>query len=130
MRVLIVLATLLGLVAEAANAREDEALWLTSTVLPGCRLAVNWRPETAPDQYSADQWVNAGVCVGVVGAAFYNSNTAGPDNKFCPPTGASITEAIRLIVDEVDKVPSHPFLREDFRGVVQALLHVRWPCSK
>jgi hypothetical protein len=96
-------------------------LYAGNELLPSCRLAIGAEPPGVADL------VKATYCVGVVAALIAIGPMLQPDYRFCFPKGASIEEAVQVVVAVLEMKPS--LLQLDFRVLAAAAMKDSWPCK-
>jgi Rap1a immunity proteins len=82
----------------------------TIYMMRGCREAL-----ATPNRDSA---ISA-LCVGTIDGVSFGSGT-------CFPTGATIEQATRVVVQYIDARPAR--MQEDFKKLVLEALKAAWPC--
>src|SRR5690242_5206462 len=83
-----------------------------NSIMPGCR---NFIAQTNVDM------LGQGYCAGLVDGLVY------AERDLCFPTGATVEQAIRLIVEYIDAHPAR--LEENFRRLALEAIHRSWPCK-
>jgi hypothetical protein len=111
----VALAALLVLQASAGRAQAlDKPDPTVRAWLPGCRAFLE-HPESGGSE-------SAGLCAGAVDALLYIGEVLEPDYRFCVPLRTSRQEIISTMRPEAD--------RQDFKGMVLAILRFTWPCRE
>jgi hypothetical protein len=89
--------------------------------LPGCEKAAsrNIHPNDA-------LLYEVGVCTGVVSAILGSAEILDHRYRFCPPATATTLEALRIVVDYLERRPD--LWDQDFRITALAALMLAWPC--
>jgi hypothetical protein len=117
-----VLVALLGLQATAIHAQAlDKPDPAVRAWLPGCRAFLEHPESMGPD--------GLGQCAGAVDALLYIGELLPPDYRYCVPLRTARREIISAIVEDVEAL-SPEVDRQDFKGVVLAILRFRWPCRE
>lgn len=118
----VVLAVLLVLQVSTGRAQAlDKPDPAVSTWLPGCRAFLE-HPESGGSE-------TAGLCAGAVDALLYIGEVLEPDYRFCVPLRTSRQEIISTIVMNVEAMRPQAD-RQDFKGMVLAILRFNWPCRE
>jgi hypothetical protein len=113
---------LLGLQATAIHAQPlDKPDPAVRAWLPGCRAFLEHPESMGPD--------GLGQCAGAVDALLYIGELLPPDYRYCVPLRTARREIISAIVEDVEAL-SPEVDRQDFKGVVLAILRFRWPCRE
>ena len=89
--------------------------------LPGCRAFLE-HPESGGSEA-------AGLCAGAVDALLYIGEVLEPDYRFCVPLRTPRQEIISTIVMNVEAMRPEAD-RQDFKGMVLAILRFNWPCRE
>ncbi len=89
--------------------------------LPGCRAFLEHAESMGPD--------GLGQCAGAVDALLYIGELLPPDYRYCVPLRTARREIISAIIEDVEAL-SPEVDRQDFKGVVLAILRFRWPCRE
>jgi hypothetical protein len=87
--------------------------------LPGCRTIVEFNDVIGSE--------GVGLCGGVVDALLYVGELLPQDYRSCVPLRVPRREVIRTIVEDLDGMYAVAE-NENFKGLVLAILHHRWPC--
>ena len=118
----VALAVLLVLQASAGRAQAlDKPDPSVRTWLPGCRVFLE-HPESGGSEA-------AGLCAGAVDALLYIGEVLEPDYRFCVPLRISRQQIISTIVMNVEAMRPEAD-RQDFKGMVLAILRFNWPCRE
>ena len=118
----VALAVLLVLQASAGRAQAlDKPDPTVRAWLPGCRAFLE-HPESGGSEA-------AGLCAGSVDALLYIGEVLEPDYRFCVPLRISRQEIISTIVTNVEAMRPEAD-RQDFKGMVLAILRFNWPCRE
>ena len=89
--------------------------------LPGCRAFVE-HPELGGSEA-------AGLCAGAVDALLYIGEVLEPDYRFCVPLRTLRQEIISTILEDIEALRPEAD-RQDFKGMVLAILRFHWPCRE
>ena len=92
-----------------------------SAWLPGCRAFLE-HAETPGSE-------GAGQCAGAVDALLYIGEVLPEDYRYCVPLRTPRSEIISAIVADIEDMRPESD-RQDFKGMVLAILHFRWPCRQ
>ena len=116
------LSALLGLQATDSHAQAlDKPDPSVRTWLPGCRAFLE-HPESGGSEA-------AGLCAGSVDALLYIGEVLEPDYRFCVPLRIPRQEIISAIVEDIEAMRPEAD-RQDFKGMVLAILRFHWPCRE
>ena len=99
----------LVLFPSASNANEVSA----NMIMPGCRAALG-RPSPENDYLR-------GICTGIVFAL-----NVGVGSIYCPPTGVTTEQVLRVIVQYIDQRPTR--MHEPFLTLATEAHRAAWPC--
>ena len=91
------------------------------TWLPGCRAFLEHVDSIASE--------GAGQCAGAVDTLLYIGEVLPPDYRYCVPLSTPRREVISGIIEELDALQPEVD-RQDFKGMVLAILRFRWPCRE
>ena len=89
--------------------------------LPGCRGFLE-HPESGGSEAS-------GLCAGAVDALLYIGEVLEPDYRFCVPLRTPRQEIISTILEDIEALRPEAD-RQDFKGMVLAILRFHWPCRE
>lgn len=89
--------------------------------LPGCRAFL--------EQVESISSEGAGQCAGAVDALLYIGEVLPPDYRYCVPLRTARREIISAIVEDIEALAPEVD-RQDFKGMVLAILQFRWPCRE
>lgn len=89
--------------------------------LPGCRAFLE-HPESGGSEA-------AGLCAGGVDALLYIGEVLEPDYRFCVPLRSPRQEIISTILEDIEALRPEVD-RQDFKGMVLAILRFHWPCRE
>ena len=89
--------------------------------LPGCRGFLE-HPESGGSEAS-------GLCAGAVDALLYIGEVLEPDYRFCVPLRTPRQEIISTILEDIEALRPEVD-RQDFKGMVLAILRFHWPCRE
>jgi hypothetical protein len=89
--------------------------------LPGCRAFLEHVESIASE--------GAGQCAGAVDALLYIGEVLAPDYRYCVPLRTPRHEVISGIIEELEALQPEVD-RQDFKGMVLAILRFRWPCRE
>ena len=89
--------------------------------LPGCRAFLE-HPESGGSEA-------AGLCAGAVDALLYIGEVLEPDYRFCVPLRTPRKEIISTILEDIEALRPEAD-RQDFKGMVLAILRFHWPCRE
>lgn len=119
---MLALVTLLGLQATASRAQAlDKPDPAVEAWLPGCRAFLEHAESMGPE--------GLGQCAGAVDALLYIGELLPPDYRYCVPLRTARREIIAAIVEDAEAL--RPEIdRQDFKGMVLAILRFRWPCRE
>ena len=92
--------------------------------MPGCRDA--GRSSSTSSSIASE---GAGQCAGAVDALLYIGEVLPPDYRYCVPLRTPRREVISGIIEELDALMPEVD-RQDFKGMVLAILRFRWPCRE
>jgi hypothetical protein len=116
------LAVLLGLQSAWGHAQAlDKPDPTVSAYLAGCRAFL--------EDVDSMESESAGQCSGGVDALLYIGELLPPDYRFCVPLQVPRREVIAGIVEDIDALQPEA-ARQDFKGMVLAILRYRWPCRE
>jgi hypothetical protein len=91
-------------------------------MLPYCKAGLSGR------QLSPSEQLRAGICAGEIIALMYvGPQMLRPDIAFCPPTGVTGQQAVKVVVHDLDEHPEQ--LHADFLALAVVALHQAWPCK-
>jgi hypothetical protein len=112
----------LGLQSAASHAQApDKPDATVNAYLPGCRAFLEDADSVGLE--------GAGLCSGAVDALLYIGELLPPDYRFCVPLRAPRREIIADIVEDIDALQPEA-ARQDFKGMVLAILRYRFPCRE
>jgi len=118
----IVLAALVVLQAAPSRAQAvDKPDPTVRAWLPGCRAFLE-HPESGGSEA-------AGLCAGAVDALLYIGEVLEPDYRFCVPLRTPRQEIISTILEDIEALRPEAD-RQDFKGMVLAILRFHWPCRE
>ena len=118
----IVLAVLMVLQAAPSRAQAlDKPDPQVRAWLPGCRTFLE-HPESGGSEAS-------GLCAGAVDALLYIGEVLEPDYRFCVPLRTPRQEIISTILEDIEALRPEAD-RQDFKGMVLAILRFHWPCRE
>jgi hypothetical protein len=89
-----------------------------NNIMPGCRLMI----QPGGNSQGRTDAFDKGVCTGALIATSDNGS------DICPPNGANLTQAIRIVVQYIDGRPSR--LHEKFSPLAAEALRSAWPCKR
>ena len=89
--------------------------------LPGCRAFL----ENTEIRGSE----GAGQCAGAVDALLYIGEVLPPDYRYCVPLRTPRGEIIATILEDIEAMRPEVD-RQDFKGMVLAILRFHWPCRE
>jgi hypothetical protein len=89
--------------------------------LPGCRAFLE-HPESGGSEA-------AGLCAGAVDALLYIGEVLEPDYRFCVPLRTPRQQIISTILEDIEALRPEAD-RQDFKGMVLAILRFHWPCRE
>ena len=89
--------------------------------LPGCRAFLE-HPESGGSEA-------AGLCAGAVDAMLYIGEVLEPDYRFCVPLRTPRQEITSTILEDIEALRPEAD-RQDFKGMVLAILRFHWPCRE
>jgi hypothetical protein len=115
MRFIIILVFLACMITDVIAQDTDSA----NHIMNGCRTYI--RSETRVDQL----WPE-GRCVGMVQAVVGVGTVLQQSHRFCPPTGFTLGQAVRVVLSYIDGMPNRthePFLKLMLEALAKA-----WPC--
>jgi hypothetical protein len=96
----------------SAQSRQDDLL-SANGVMPGCREEIN----------TSNVFLR-GYCLGSIRVMLYLH----PRLFFCAPSGATVGQALRVVVLYIDQRPAR--LHERFEDLALEALQQAWPCPK
>ena len=118
----IALAALLVLQASPSRAQAvDKPDPTVRAWLPGCRAFLE-HPESGGSEA-------AGLCAGAVDALLYIGEVLEPDYRICVPLRTPRQEIISTILEDIEALRPEAD-RQDFKGMVLAILRFHWPCRE
>jgi hypothetical protein len=118
----IALAVLFVLQASAGRAQAlDKPDPAVRAWLPGCKAFLE-HPESVGSEA-------AGLCAGAIDALLYIGEVLEPDYRFCVPLRTPRQEIISTILKNVEAMRPQAD-RQDFKGMVLAILRFNWPCRE
>ena len=118
----IVLAALIVLQAAPSRAQAvDKPDPTVRAWLPGCRAFLE-HPESGGSEA-------AGLCAGAVDALLYIGEVLEPDYRICVPLRTPRQEIISTILEDIEALRPEAD-RQDFKGMVLAILRFHWPCRE
>jgi hypothetical protein len=118
----IALAVLFVLQASAGRAQAlDKPDPAVRAWLPGCKAFLE-HPESVGSEA-------AGLCAGAIDALLYIGEVLEPDYRFCVPLRTPRQEIISTILKNVEAMRPQAD-RQDFKGMVLAILRFHWPCRE
>jgi hypothetical protein len=118
----IVLAALIVLQASPSRAQAvDKPDPTVRAWLPGCRAFLE-HPESGGSEA-------AGLCAGAVDALLYIGEVLEPDYRICVPLRTPRQEIISTILEDIEALRPEAD-RQDFKGMVLAILRFHWPCRE
>lgn len=116
------LAALLGLQATASHAQAlDKPDPSVTHWLPGCRAFLQNTEAMGSE--------GAGLCAGAVDALLYIGELLPEDFRYCVPLRTPRGEIIATILQDIEAMRPEAD-RQDFKGMVLAILHFHWPCRE
>jgi len=128
MRLLIAMSLLAAIAAAPAYA--DNIDIRANDVLPSCRDALSVTSAVDAESKIKSPFFS-GFCMGMVSAMMQDQTGKGEKNAdFCYPDGASVRDAIALIVKEADENRATIGPDDSFYDMTFVLLSTYWPCKK
>lgn len=108
------------------------SIYTANRLLPGCRAALSMVDgQGAAEPPKSTQTIDAGMCFGVISAVYRLGYFLDPKSetnmRFCPPTGSTVGQAMRIVLKELDQKPQ--LLNLDLAMVTAVVLHNFWPCK-
>lgn len=110
----VLLAVLPAIHSQFAQAQSDDVA-SANYVMPGCRGFMERETRNTHVE---------GTCNGIVRAMFFFGST---NLGFCPPKGATVGQAVRVIIAYVDQRPAQMHL--PFEVLALRALTGSWPCK-
>jgi hypothetical protein len=118
----IALAALLVLQASTGRAQAlDKPNPAVKAWLPGCRAFLEHAESLGSEA--------AGRCAGAIDALLYIGEVLEPEYRFCVPLRTPRQEIISTILMNVESMRPEAD-RQDFKGMVLAILRFNWPCRE
>ena len=71
----------------------------------------------------------SGLCAGAVDALLYIGEVLEPDYRFCVPLRTPRQAIISTILEDIEALRPEVD-RQDFKGMVLAILRFHWPCRE
>jgi hypothetical protein len=116
------LAALLVLQASAGRAQAlDKPDPSVTAWLPGCQAFLEHVDSMASE--------GAGQCAGAVDALLYIGEVLPGDYRYCVPLRTPRREIVSVLLEEIEALRPEVD-RQDFKGMVLAILRYRWPCRE
>jgi len=123
---------LLSLSAYTSSETPVRAQHSANEFIPACRLALQLR-----DKYGEGGVVTlpvdspyvmaAGQCMGMVAALTEVGTVLVPQFRFCPPSGVTYTQALRVVLSYLDAHPQRT--NEPLTALAVEALRAAWPCA-
>ena len=107
--------------ARSAAQALDKPNPAVSAWLPGCRASLEHVEMPGSE--------SAGQCAGAVDALLYIGELLPEDFRYCVPLGTPRREIVSSIIADIEDLGPQVD-RQDFKGMVLAILRFRWPCRE
>ncbi len=113
-----------GLLASSAASGQDPPYpYSGDRIFPACEQDL---ADYANNRNATGNTFFQGLCVGMVATTFLYAESRPDLFKVCVPKEAEVSQAIRVVVQYVDRHPEQ--LHEDSRRIVLIAMQQAWPC--